>query len=320
MIKVEDLTKTFDSKVVVDNVSFEVAEQETLVLLGTSGSGKTTTLKMINRLIEPTSGSVTINGKNVLDENPYVLRKRIGYVIQNIGLFPHYTVEENIAMVPKLTEWNKNDIQNRTEELMEMLGLERELAYRIPDALSGGQKQRVGIARALAANPPLMLLDEPFGALDPLTKEQILKDFKKIDALRKTTIILVTHDISEAVELGNKICLLDEGKVQQFGVPRELLFKPKNDFVRDFFNHQRFQIELKVVTIADILSELPDSEPQDNVLQLDEEESLLNILEKVEKTQDSGILLRIDNDEVQKCFEPGSLLPAFYQFKSKFTA
>jgi len=263
---------------------------------------------------------VTINGKNVLDENPYVLRKRIGYVIQNIGLFPHYTVEENIAMVPKLTEWNKNDIQNRTEELMEMLGLERELAYRRPDALSGGQKQRVGIARALAANPPLMLLDEPFGALDPLTKEQILKDFKKIDALRKTTIILVTHDISEAVELGNKICLLDEGKVQQFGVPRELLFKPKNDFVRDFFNHQRFQIELKVVTIADILSELPDSEPQDNVLQLEEEESLLNILEKVEKTQDSGILLRIDNDEVQKCFEPGSLLPAFYQFKSKFTA
>ena len=199
MIELINISKKIDNQLIVDDITFSVNEGETFVLLGTSGCGKTTTLKMINRLLEPSSGKITIQDNDIKNENPEALRKKIGYVIQQVGLFPHYTVKENIAMVPNLLGWDKQKIKDRVYELMNLLGLEPEkYTNRYPFELSGGQKQRVGIARALAADPPIILLDEPFRALDPITKRQIQKEFKKIELLLKKTIILITHDISEA--------------------------------------------------------------------------------------------------------------------------
>lgn len=235
MISVRSLTKHFGKVKAVDDISFEVAEQETLILLGTSGSGKTTTLKMLNRLIEPTSGSIFINQQNILEQKPEVLRLGIGYVLQNIGLFPHYTVEQNISIVPQLLKWDKKRTAHRIHELLEKLHLSPSQLHTYPAELSGGQQQRVGLARALAANPPVLLMDEPFGALDNVTKAKIRKEFKELDELKKKTIIMVTHDVQEAFELGDQICLMDAGKIVQLGKPTELLFKPKNKFVKDFF-------------------------------------------------------------------------------------
>lgn len=244
MIEVRNLSKSFNGKTAVDNISFSVNKGETFILLGTSGCGKTTTLKMINRLIEPTSGEIKIDGKNIREEKPEELRKKIGYVIQNVGLFPHYTVKENISTVPKLLHWDKNKISTRVHELIVMIGLTpNEFEKRYPHELSGGEKQRVGLARALAADPPLVLLDEPFGALDPITRRQIRKEFITLESLIKKTMILVTHDIFEAFELGEKICLMDSGKIQQIGNQKELLFAPANSFVKTFFEAEKKYLE-----------------------------------------------------------------------------
>ncbi len=246
MIKVEQLTKVFNSVKAVDDISFEVKEGENLVLLGTSGCGKTTTLKMLNRLIEPTSGQIFINGKNIQQQPPEELRRGIGYVLQNNGLFPHYTVAENIAVVPQLLKWGKAKIDNRVNELMEKLHLPVGYLNKYPHQLSGGQQQRVGLARALVADPPVLLMDEPFGALDNVTRSKIHEEFKSLDELKRKTIILVTHDVQEAFELGDRICLMDKGKIIQEGTPAELLFNPVNDFVKEFLKHQRLQLELKL--------------------------------------------------------------------------
>ena len=244
MLEVKNLTKIYNEKSIVDNISFSVSEGETFVLLGTSGCGKTTTLKMINRLIESDSGEICINGKNIRNENPENLRKHIGYVIQNIGLFPHYTVEQNIGIVPKLLEWDKKEISKRVHALMELVDLSpNEFLKRYPHELSGGQKQRVGLARALASDPPLVLLDEPFGALDPNTKRQIHKEFITLESLVNKTMVLVTHDVFEAFELGEKICLMDKGKIQQIGTQKELLYSPVNSFVKDFFEPNKLFLE-----------------------------------------------------------------------------
>lgn len=244
MLQVKNLTKRFNEKVIVDNVSFSVKEGETFVLLGTSGCGKTTTLRMINRLIEPDSGEIWISGKNIKDDVPENLRKHIGYVIQHIGLFPHYTVEQNISIVPKLLHWDKKEISKRVHALMELIDLSpKEYLKCYPHELSGGQKQRVGLARALAANPPLVLLDEPFGALDPNTKRQIHREFITLESLVNKTMVLVTHDVFEAFELGELICLMDKGKIQQIGTQKELLYSPGNSFVKDFFEPNRIFLE-----------------------------------------------------------------------------
>ncbi|MTI28764.1 ABC transporter ATP-binding protein [Fulvivirga kasyanovii] len=252
MIEVRNITKSYHSTPVVSNLSFSVAPGEVLVLLGPSGSGKTTTLKIINRLIEKDSGKIFIESEDTDKLTPYELRRKIGYVIQSIGLFPHYTIEQNISIVPELLGWNKTRIQNRVDSLLEMMNLPSSVKSRKPHELSGGQQQRVGIARALAGGPSLILMDEPFGALDPITRQELQKEFKQLEGAINKAIILVTHDIIEAMVLGDKICLLDEGKIQQIGTPKELLFQPANKFVKEFFSQHKLQLELNAVTLQDL--------------------------------------------------------------------
>lgn len=254
MIKLENVSKAFlNGKPAVSSVSFEVNAGETLILLGTSGSGKTTTLRMINRLLLPDSGTIFVNGKSISEQRIESLRRSIGYVLQYHGLFPHYTVGENIAAVPSLLKWDPAKIKARVATLMEKLHLPvSEYLHAYPQQLSGGQQQRVGLARALAADPPVLLMDEPFGALDPVTRASVRKEFSALDEIRHKTIIMVTHDVQEAFEIGTRICLMDRGKVQQTGTPAELLFTPANDFVHSFFDEQRFVLELKALTIGDI--------------------------------------------------------------------
>src|SRR6195952_2234479 len=265
MITVEQLTKHFGGVKAVDGISFGVEEHENLVLLGTSGCGKTTTVKMINRLIEPTSGSIFIHGKNIMEQPPELLRRGIGYVLQNNGLFPHYTVAENIAIVPQLLKWDNKKIEKRIAELIEKLHLSKDQLKAYPNELSGGQQQRVGLARALVADPPVLLMDEPFGALDNVTKAKIHAEFKALDELKKKTIIMVTHDVQEAFELGDRICLMDTGKIVQQGTPAELLFKPKNKFVEDFLKEQRLQLEFRSVLLLDIKQEISGFDENESV-------------------------------------------------------
>ncbi|WP_338870788.1 ABC transporter ATP-binding protein [Spirosoma sp. SC4-14] len=234
MIDVRNLTKTFASHTAVDGVSLTVGRGETLVLLGTSGSGKTTTLKMINRLIEPTSGSIRVDGIDIQQQSAPELRRRIGYVIQDGGLFPHYTVAEAIASVPKLLGWQTSQIEQRTYELIDKLQLPKTLLSRYPSELSGGQRQRVGVARALAAQPPVVLMDEPFGALDPFTRKHVRRELFGLNELKETTVVLVTHDVNEAVELADRIVLMNNGRIVQTGSPSELTHHPINAFVKDF--------------------------------------------------------------------------------------
>jgi len=255
MIKAENLVKKFGSSTAVNSISFEVKEGENLVLLGTSGCGKTTTLRMINRLIEPDSGTIFVNGTDIRSQQPEILRRGIGYVLQNHGLFPHYTVAENIAIVPRLLKWDNEAIRKRADELFQKLNLDPSLKDKFPAALSGGQQQRVGLARSLMVNPPVLLMDEPFGALDNLTRISIRKEFRLLDELVKKTIIMVTHDVQEAFEMGDRICLMDKGEIRQIGTPEELLFHPANEFVADFLNEQRLQLELKSVLLAEVLPE-----------------------------------------------------------------
>lgn len=266
MIKLEHVYKYFSKeKAAVSDVSFEVHPGEVLVLLGTSGSGKTTTLRMINRLIEPDKGNIYVNGRLARDQSPESLRRGIGYVLQDNGLFPHYTVAQNIAVVPELLEWDKPRIDERINVLMEKLHLppaEYRDAY--PAQLSGGQQQRVGLARALAADPSILLMDEPFGALDPVTRASVRHEFKALDELNNKTIIMVTHDVQEAFELGDRIGLMDNGALQQLGTPAELLFTPANDFVRAFFKDQHLLLELKALTLADLKPYLPPTAETDH--------------------------------------------------------
>lgn len=259
MIKVEHLSKHYGQAKAVNDISFEVAEGENLVLLGTSGCGKTTTLKMLNRLIEPTSGRIWINGQDIINQSPDILRRGIGYVLQNTGLFPHFTIAENIAVVPGLLKWDKQRIRNRTHELVQKLHLPNDVLQKYPHELSGGQQQRIGLARALIADAPVLLMDEPFGALDNITRAKIQDDFKTLDELQRKTIVMVTHDVQEAFELGDQIAIMDKGQIVQQGTPAELLFKPASQFVSDFLQSQRLQLELRSVTLNALASALPVS-------------------------------------------------------------
>jgi len=314
MIRVEQLSKHFGAIKAVDGISFEVHDQETLILLGTSGCGKTTTLKMINRLIEPTSGRILIDGKNIYEQSPETLRRGIGYVLQNNGLFPHYTVAENIAIVPQLLKWDSKRIEKRIAELIEKLHLSEGQLNAYPNELSGGQQQRVGLARALVADPPVLLMDEPFGALDNVTRSKIHAEFKDLDELKRKTIIMVTHDVQEAFELGDRICLMDKGKIVQIGSPAELLFKPANQFVESFLNEQRLQLEFKAIRIKDIWDLLPHSKEDTKTASLSADTVIWAGLEKFKFHQADRLNFTHEHETRSIRFE--QLITAFYKYQS----
>ncbi len=315
MIEAKNLTKKFKQQVAVDNISFYVNEGENFVLLGTSGCGKTTTLKMINRLIEPSAGSIFINQKNVLEEKAEMLRRNIGYVLQNTGLFPHYTVSENIAVVPNLFKWNKEKIKMRVTELMEKLHLSSQYYNAFPNELSGGQQQRVGLARALAADASILLMDEPFGALDPITRTHVRNDFKNLEEFQKKTIVLVTHDVQEAFELADRICLMDKGKIVQTGTPTELLFKPANDFVQKFFDEQRLQLEYKTVTLKMLWKFLSNDVADDmnNSKEIPADKNIWQALEFFSLSENETLIIK--NDIQTKKINYASLIKAFSDYK-----
>ena len=314
MITVEKLSKHFGEVKAVDGISFEVIEHENLIILGTSGCGKTTTLKMINRLIEPSSGTIRIDGKSIHDQSPELLRRRIGYVLQNNGLFPHYTVAENIAIVPQLLKWDSRRIEKRIAELMEKLHLSSDQLKVYPNELSGGQQQRVGLARALMADPPVLLMDEPFGALDNITRSKIHAEFKVLDELKRKTIIMVTHDVQEAFELGDRICLMDKGKIIQIGTPSELLFKPVNDFVSSFLKEQRLQLEFRAIRIKDIWSLLPHTKEITEAASLSANVDIWSGLEKFKYHK--ADYLNITHDKETRSIRFEQLITAFYKYQN----
>lgn len=263
MITFQDVTKTYeDGTTAVQSFNLEIKEGEFFVLIGPSGCGKTTTLKMINRLHNVTHGDILIDGKSISEHNIHELRWNIGYVLQQIALFPHMTIEENISIVPELKSWKKGDISKRVDELLELVGLEpATYKKRKPSELSGGQQQRVGVARALAANPPIILMDEPFSALDPLSREQLQQDFLSLKKKIQKTIVFVTHDMNEALTLGDRICLMKDGEAVQVGTPQEFVNNPKNEFVKSFIGNRRSILQKTLEELTEKLNMEPPVTP-----------------------------------------------------------
>ncbi len=255
MIRLDDVTKLFPgtASAAVDGLTLHIAEGEIVVLVGPSGCGKTTTLKMINRLVEPTSGSIIVDGDAILDLPAHELRRRIGYVIQQIGLFPHRTIRENIATVPRLLGWNKASIDERVDELADLVDIDRDMLSRYPAELSGGQRQRIGVARALAADPPVLLMDEPFGAVDPIVRARLQQELLSLQERLRKTIVLVTHDIDEAIALGDRVAILNVGGyLEQYAPPGEILRDPANAFVADFLGTDRGIKRLSLIPISSV--------------------------------------------------------------------
>ncbi|UOE57418.1 ABC transporter ATP-binding protein [Bacillus sp. CMF12] len=263
MIQFDNVSKQYgDGTKAVDSINLHIKEGEFFVIIGPSGSGKTTVLKMINRLIPLTSGTISIKGKRISDYDIHELRWDIGYVLQQIALFPHMTIGENIAIVPELKNWEQGKIKERIDELLEMVGLEPDIyRSRKPHELSGGQQQRVGVTRALAANPPIILMDEPFSALDPLSREKLQDDLIHLQKKIKKTIVFVTHDMKEALKLGDRICVMKDGEIVQIGTPEELLANPENEFVRQFVGEEQGPY-IEGFSLHDIL--LPNLETEQN--------------------------------------------------------
>src|SRR6266702_3145520 len=262
-IAFQAITKQFagSNKPAVDAVTFEVTEGTTCMLVGTSGSGKTTLLRMVNRLIEPTSGQIIIDGRNVLEENPILLRRRIGYVIQQVGLFPHMSIAENVRVTAEIAGgWSKKKLADRVDELLDLVGLPpAEYRSRFPRQLSGGQQQRVGLARALATDPTILLMDEPFGALDAITRARMQDELLRVQRDVHKTILFVSHDIEEAFKLGDQIAVLSKGKLMQLGTPVELLANPANDFVRKLVGAESILRQLQYLPVSDALDKQPEA-------------------------------------------------------------
>lgn len=266
MIEFKDVSKSFKDKKVLDNVSFNIEEGEFICIIGGSGCGKTTALKMINRLIDPTSGTIYVNGKDISKENEIDLRRNIGYVIQQTGLFPHMTVKQNIELIPKIKykkdSSNKKELSQKllqdVEDVLKMVGLNPdEYMDKYPVQMSGGQQQRVGVARAFASNPDIILMDEPFSALDPITRNQLQDELIALQDKLKKTIVFVTHDMGEAIKLADRICILNNGKIQQFDTPEKILKHPANDFVLNFVGKKRIWDSPELIKAEDIMIENP---------------------------------------------------------------
>ena len=261
MITLEHVTKRYPGTAVpaVDDLSLHVPEGMTVALIGPSGCGKTTTMRMINRLVDPTTGKILVNGEDVTQVDPVLLRRHIGYVIQQVGLFPHMTIAQNIAAVPKLLGWDQARIARRTEELLHLVGLDPgQMLERYPAQLSGGQRQRVGVARALAGDPPVLLMDEPFGALDPIARSLLQAEFSQILKRVRKTVVLVTHDLDEAARLGDRIAIMKSGRIVQYDTPNVVLSHPADAFVENFVGVDRALVRLSLFTAGDAMTaELP---------------------------------------------------------------
>jgi len=258
LIKFEKISKKFKNTTVLSDISFEIEKGQLVAIIGESGCGKTTTLKMINRLIKPTSGKIYINGEDISMKNVIDLRRNIGYVIQQTGLFPHMTIRENIELIPKVQNKSSEDITQRTYDLMDMVGLDcNEFLDRYPTELSGGQQQRVGVARAFATDPDIILMDEPFSALDPITRSSLQDELVSLQSKLKKTIVFVTHDMDEAVKISDKICIMDKGEIVQYDTPENILKNPVNDFVSEFVGKKRIWTSPEFIKAEDIMIENP---------------------------------------------------------------
>ncbi len=272
MIKIDGVTKKYGDFKAVNNLSLTVEESEFLVVLGPSGCGKSTLLRLINKMIHRDAGEIEISGENIDDLEGEELRKTIGYVIQGIGLFPHMSVSKNIATVPNLLKWEREKIEERVDEMLELVGLKAQ-AYRDkkPSELSGGEAQRIGVARAMAANPHILLMDEPFGAVDPINRLRLQKEFRKIQRELKKTVVFVTHDIDEALLLADRICLMDKGEIVQVDSPENIVAQPKNNFVRSFFGGEGILTILARMPAVDYAEPLIlEEEPMDKDVTLKE--------------------------------------------------
>ncbi|MFE4706223.1 betaine/proline/choline family ABC transporter ATP-binding protein [Peribacillus simplex] len=310
MLKIENVSKIYKGgKKAVKNISLDIKKGEFICFIGPSGCGKTTTMKMINRLIEPSEGKILINGENIMDKDPVELRRQIGYVIQQIGLFPHMTILENITLVPKLLKWNVQKKKERALELLQLVDMGPEYLERYPYELSGGQQQRIGVLRALASNPPLILMDEPFGALDPITRDALQEEFKNLQRTLDKTIVFVTHDMDEAIKLADRIVILKAGEIVQVGTPDEILRNPANEFVEEFIGKDRLlQTRPNVELVEQIMSRNPIS--------ITEEKSLTDAITIMrEKRVDS--LLVVDEQNVLKGFVDVETISE-YRKKAKF--
>jgi len=293
----DDVTKRYggSERPAVDHLSLTIPAGEICVLIGPSGGGKTTAMKLVNRLITLTEGDITIDGTSVMKMDPVELRRGIGYVIQQIGLFPHMTIEGNVATVPKLVGWEKGRTRERSRELLELVGLDPdEYAKRYPAQLSGGQRQRVGLARAMAADPPLMLMDEPFGAIDPITRDRLQNDFLRLHREVRKTVIFVTHDIDEAIKMGDRICILRQGgKLAQYDTPEAILAAPADDFVAQFVGADRGLKRLALRRVSEV--ELAPAPEVDGAPQVSPATSLRDALSLMLTEGAEGVVVREDD-------------------------
>ncbi|ASS96951.1 betaine/proline/choline family ABC transporter ATP-binding protein [Peribacillus simplex] len=310
MLKIENVSKIYKGgKKAVKNISLDIKKGEFICFIGPSGCGKTTTMKMINRLIEPSEGKILIDGENIMDKDPVELRRQIGYVIQQIGLFPHMTILENITLVPKLLKWNEQKKKERALELLQLVDMGPEYLERYPYELSGGQQQRIGVLRALASNPPLILMDEPFGALDPITRDALQEEFKNLQRTLDKTIVFVTHDMDEAIKLADRIVILKAGEIVQVGTPDEILRNPANEFVEEFIGKDRLlQTRPNVELVEQIMSRNPIS--------ITEEKSLTDAITIMRKKRVDSLLV-VDEQNVLKGFVDVETISE-YRKKAKF--
>ncbi|GEN45649.1 ABC transporter ATP-binding protein [Alkalibacillus haloalkaliphilus] len=303
MIQYKNVTKVYGEDVTaVDQVSLDVNEGEIVVLLGPSGCGKTTLLRMVNGLESVTDGDITFNGESIKDLNEIELRRKIGYVIQSNGLFPNMTIEQNVTVVPTLLGWSKEDKKKRYEELMELVGLDAEdYRKRYPHELSGGQQQRIGVIRALAADPPAMLMDEPFGALDPIIRERVQDEFLAIQRELNKTILFVSHDIDEAIKMGDKIALMKDGQLMQYDKPSQILQNPANDFVAQFVGKDRMVKSLTIHRIEQLMERydlLVSSIEKGEIATVSKSSNLRDVLSYILESKQQAVHVVDENDEV----------------------